>query len=271
MSRNTSEQEQSSPNFLKRKIAATAVLTGLTAAALTGCATGQAEGHEPAPTSTSSEAPAPEETQTPVETTPELVTSYDKLNYADFETKEQTGRLQYVDYKLEENKDEHAGLLESRNRPEFVELTKDSSPQDILNHFLYVNDEANYQSRPDAQNGGKIHDVDSAIKYLSGAYDGVLSTPDTYVSNDYLNYREKHISKATEAPFAVDLTLTATGTSGIQEGDIRGENRIYQDIEAFTNTGNDASGRWVYVEYPDLKTGETEGTWLLDEFTNSPE
>ena len=267
MSRNTSEQEQSSPNFLKRKIAAAAVLTGLSAAALTGCAPGQAEGQEPAPTSTSSEAPTTEETQAPVETTPELVTSYDKLNYADFETKEQTSRRQYVDYDidLEENQNEHESLLSSFDRPSYVELTKDSSPQDIYDHFTYISDQANYQWRVDAATGNKLHDVDSGIKLMSGMYFAVGE--DGVTSNAYKSDKQRHLDAASDSPFVSDSLLTATGTSGVKEGEINGVVRTYQDIEGFTNKGTDASGRWFYVEYSDILTGETEGTWLLDQYT----
>lgn len=266
MSRNTSEREQSSPNFLARKAATAAVLTGIGISALAGCTPSQAEGHEPAPSSSAPESSAPVETQKSADKTPDLIKSYDKLSWTDFDGKDQTGRVQYIDYKLETNKDEHESLLASRNRPAYVELTKDSSPQDIFNHFTYVNDEANFQQRVDAATGKKLHDADSGIKYMSGSDFSVSNDPNVFVSNSFKERKQKHLDSATDAPYVNSTILTATGSSGIKEGELHGVKQTYQDIQGFTNKGEDATSRWIYVEYPDLVTGDTEGTWLLDEF-----
>lgn len=255
------DQDKSNPNRLKRAaLGTTALVMGGLTLALTGCAPGNAEGKDP-----NEGVDTTTEVVVDTPSIPELITQHETLSYTEFNQLPQGDRLAYVDYKLEENKEDHASLLayyedEGIRKPTYVSLALDSSAQDIVDNYIYVSDDANLQSEV-VESGDRVHDVDEGIKMLSGAYFNV--TGDS-LSRSYLNEIDIHQAHEGEKAYSNESNLTATGTSGIQTGEKNGTPVTYQDITFTNNLGENLVGRWIQTDFINVD-GENETTWLLDQ------
>lgn len=243
-------------NSSELSLAKFGLITTLGFGTLTACATTPESTPKPVETSYTGEV-----TETP-EATPELVTNYKALNWSEYNPMPQQDRLKYVDYRLENNIDSHKAALAGKEKPAFVALTAESTPQEIVDQFVYILDEAHlqYEIKPDSSN--KLVDANEGIKLLSGAF---LNVEGNGLSAIYDNEKKRLIEEAEKGngPFADDTKLTATG-SELKTEEVDGQQVTSQLISFYTDEGNEFTGRWVKVDYTSI-AGEPKVTWLLDQ------
>jgi hypothetical protein len=201
-------------------------------------------------------APEPEVTQ---DATPALITSYEALPWQAFNALPSQDRLQYVDYRIDSGRGEHAQLLGAA-RPGFVAPSASSNPQQIVDHFVYVLDEADYQFRIDPQTGAQLHDATEGIKYLSGAF---LRVEGEGLSTIFDAELEAHRSNAAGPPYTTDTRFTATAYAA-KTVESNGTIINYQDITFTTDDGSEYVGRWVLIPFVAVD-GTEKSTWLLDQ------
>ena len=244
---------------MRTSLAATAFATALVLS-LAGCTVPAQVRPSPPPTAPTAAA----ETAPPEDVDPAPIAGYDELGWQSFNSLPQQDRLQYVRYRLENGREQHAQVM-ADDRPLFSEPGASSNPQQIVDQFVYVLDEANYQLRIDAQSGQQLHDAGEGIKYLSGAF---LRVDGADVSPIFAGEVEAHLSNATGPPYSNNTRLTATAYAA-KTVELDGRLVDYQDIEFTNELGNALAGRWVLVPFTALD-GTPRSAWLLDQ-TFSPD